>query len=380
MNKKAILFSAAFVFVLLLVNFSAAQNSCLQEAQKNLASLYFFYGDGCPHCAAAEPFLKKLETRYNFTVIYHETWHNDSNQKIFEEFLVSYNVPKGSWGVPAFFMGGRYITGFDNRDSIGKNLEQMISQCLNNSCQQASEVIRFSIFGKNIELSKNSPLLILGAVLGLADGFNPCTFAILIFLMSYLFTISASKKKILKLGLVFSVVIFLVYIAIMLGLINVLAFVGFRTSGKIIIAVVLITLGLINVKDFFWKGKGPSLEIPKWARPVLEKYARKATVPAVIVLALILSFVELLCTLGLPLAYVSIMTDKGLSGFSSFLYIIWYNLFYILPLLIVIFLIYFFVLEADRAEHYRQKLRKWMKLVGGLMMLILAVLMILGRL
>jgi hypothetical protein len=139
-------------------------------------------------------------------------------------------------------------------------------------------------------------------------------------------------------------------------------------------------MGLINVKDFFWHGKGPSLEIPKWARPILEKYVRKATVPAIIILALILSFVELLCTLGLPLAYVSIMADKGLSSLSVFFYILWYNIFYILPLLVIIFLVYFFILEADKAEHYRVKLRKWMKGIGGLLMLVLAVLMILGKL
>ena len=370
----------SIIFIVLFSGLALAQNSCLDNALKDPKTLYFFYGDGCPHCAAAEPFLEELKQKYNFTIVSHEVWHNSSNEKIFEEFLVAYNIPKNSWGVPAFFMGSRHITGFDNKDSIGKNLEEMISQCLSNNCGQKSDILRFSIFGKNIELSKNTSMFALGIVLGLADGFNPCTFAILIFLMSYLFTISASKKRILKLGLVFSAVIFLVYIAIMLGLINILSFIGFRSTGKIIIAVVLIGMGLINVKDFFWKGKGPSLEIPKFAKPILEKYIQRATVPAVIVLALILSFVELLCTIGLPLAYVNIMLDKGISGTTSFFYIVWYNLFYILPLIVIVFLIYFFVLEAEKAEHYRRKLRKYMKGIGGLLMLVLAVLMLLGKL
>lgn len=378
MRKIAIL---SFVFLtIFLIPVIFAQNSCVENAENDSKILYFFYGDGCPHCAAAEPFLQEMEHKYNLTVVSHETWHNESNEKIFEQFLVSYNVPKSSWGVPAFFMGSRHITGFDNKDSIGKDLEEIIQDCLTNSCEKKSDVLRFSFFGKNFEISKNASLITLGIVLGLADGFNPCTFAILIFLLSYLFTISASKKRILKLGVVFSAVIFIVYIAIMLGLINVLAFVGFRQTGKFFIAAILIIMGLINVKDFFWKGKGISLEIPRWAKPILERYIRKATVTAIIILALILSFVELLCTLGLPLAYVSIMANKGLSSLSSFFYILWYNIFYILPLLMIIFLVYFFVLEADRAEHYRLKLRKWMKGIGGLMMLILALLMILGRL
>jgi cytochrome c biogenesis protein CcdA/glutaredoxin len=341
--------------------------------------MYYFYGEGCPHCAAAEPFLQELETKYNLTVILHETWYNSSNKQIFEEFLTAYNVPKSSWGVPAFFMGSKYITGFDNANSIGKSLEEIVKQNLNLNNTETS-LIRFNLFGKNFEISKDSSLLILGVVLGFADGFNPCTFAILIFLLSYLFTISASKKRILKLGLIFSFVIFIIYVAIMLGLINLLAFVGFRSYGKIIISVILLIMAAINIKDFFFHGVGPSLEIPAFARPTLEGYVKKATVPAIIVLAIILSFVELLCTLGLPLAYITILSERAVSGFSSFFYILWYNLFYIAPLLIIIFLIYFFVLEADKAEEYRQKLRKYMKLIGGLLMLILAVLLLLGRL
>jgi glutaredoxin len=366
------------LFLIVLAPAVLAQSSCLQQAQSNSSVLYFFYGDGCPHCAAAEPFLRSLEVEYNLTIIAHETWHNETNKQVFQEFLTSYNVPSSSRGVPAFFMGSRYIIGFDNKDSKGKDLEDMVTQCLGGNCTSSINVIRFSIFGKNFEISKDSSLFLLGAILGFADGFNPCTFAILIFLMSYLFTISASKQKILKLGLVFTAVIFVIYIMIMLGLVNLLAFVGFKVYGKIIISAILIVMGLINVKDFFWHGKGPSLEIPGFARPVLESYVKKATIPAIIILAVILSFVELLCTLGLPLAYVTILSERSLSAFSSFMYIVWYNVFYIAPLLIIIGLVYFFVLEADKAEEYRQKLRSWMKGIGGLLMIGLALLMLFG--
>jgi cytochrome c biogenesis protein CcdA len=378
MSKKAIF--AALLLLVLVLPLTLAQSQCLQDAQKNPTNMYFFYGDGCPHCVAAEPFLAGLEGKYNFTVIRHETWHNSSNQQLFEEFLVAYKVPKSSWGVPGFFMGDRYIIGFDNADSIGKNVEEMVNQCLDNNCGPAGRVIRFSLFGKNFEISKDSSILLLGVILGFADGFNPCTFAILIFLMSYLFTLSASKKKILKLGLIFTFVIFVIYVLIMLGLINLLSFTSFKGTGKIIISIILIVMAGINIKDFFFKGKGPSLEIPKFARPILEKYAKKATVPAIIILAVLLSFVEVLCTLGLPLAYIGIMAERGFSNITEFFYILWYNIFYILPLLIVMFLIYFFVLEADKAEEYRQRLRKYMKLLGGLLMLALAILLLLGML
>ena len=376
MGKGYLLVFAILIIILVgLINVSA-QSQCLQNAQNDNKTLYFFYGSECPHCKAAEPFLLSLKNKYNLTIIYHETWHNSSNQQIFEEFLTAYNVPKNSWAVPGFFMGSRHIIGFDNPESIGKNLEEIIKSCLNNNCQGKSSLIRFSLFGKNIEISRDYPLFFIGIILGFADGFNPCTFSILIFLLGYLFTLSASKSKILKLGLTFTFVIFIVYISIMLGLVNIVSFIGFRGIGKTIIGIVLLLIAAINIKDFFLKGIGPSLEIPKFARPLLENYVKKATVPAVIILAVILSFVELGCTLGLPLAYVSIMAEKGITGIQGLLYIILYNLFYIMPLLIILFLVYFFVLETDKAEHYRQRLRRWTKLFGGLLMLLLGIMIL----
>ena len=360
------------VFAILLTSFAYAEDSCLQNARSDSKTLYFFYGDGCPHCKEAEPFLLEMQAKYKLNIVYHETWNNETNNQIFQQFLTAYNVPKNSWGVPGFFMGSRYVVGFDNKNSIGKTLEEMISDCLSNECKSKNEIFRFSIFGKNFEIGKSSSLFLLGIVLGFADGLNPCTFAILIFLLSYLFTLSASKNKILKLGLIFSVIIFIVYVMLMLGIINILGLVGFKEYGKIIIGIILIVIAGINIKDFFARGFGFSFEIPRFARPILENYIKKATVPAIIILAIILSFVEIGCTLGLPLAYASIMAENGIVGFSSFLYVLWYNVFYIMPLLIIIFLVYFFMLETDKAEHYRQKMRKWMKLIGGLIMLALA--------
>ena len=275
--KKLYLFVLVSILLLtFIIEIVSAQDTsqCLHNARDDPKVLYFFYGQECPHCAAAKPFLLELQQKYNFSVISHETWHNASNQQIFEQFLTAYNVPKSSWGVPAFFMGSRHILGFDNKESIGKNLEEMIKSCLNNNCGDTSKFIRFSLLGKNFKISTDYPLYVIGIFLGFADGFNPCTFSILIFLLGYLFTLSASKKKIFKLGMAFVSVIFIVYVAIMLGLINIISFVGFRGPGKIIIAIILIVMALINIKDFFFKGVGPSLEIPKFARPLLENYVK----------------------------------------------------------------------------------------------------------
>ena len=48
----------------------------------NPVVIYFFWGDGCPHCAEAEPFLEKLAKRYpEVEIRYYEVWNNEENRK-----------------------------------------------------------------------------------------------------------------------------------------------------------------------------------------------------------------------------------------------------------------------------------------------------------
>ena len=48
--------------------------------EENDVTLYFFHGDGCPHCAEEEIFLKTLPEKYPYlTIVDYETWHNEEN-------------------------------------------------------------------------------------------------------------------------------------------------------------------------------------------------------------------------------------------------------------------------------------------------------------
>lgn len=45
-------------------------------------TLYFFYGEGCPHCAKEEIFLKEMEEKYqNLKIKRYETYGNLDNYK-----------------------------------------------------------------------------------------------------------------------------------------------------------------------------------------------------------------------------------------------------------------------------------------------------------
>src|SRR4030042_2071780 len=53
-------------------------------------TVYFFWGDGCPHCAAEKPFLENLTRRYpNVEVREFEVWNSPENRDLFYKVAAS---------------------------------------------------------------------------------------------------------------------------------------------------------------------------------------------------------------------------------------------------------------------------------------------------
>jgi hypothetical protein len=156
----------------------------------------------------------------------------------------------------------------------------------------------------------------------------------------------------------------------MLGMINLISLISFIQKIKIIIAVFALIASLILIKDFFAYGKGISLEIPESTKPWIEKLIKRGTIPSAILLAFLSSLVELPCTVGIPLVYTTILAERVGAHIP---YLIWYNFFFIVPLLIIIVGVSSAWAQVDRVEKWRLSFRKYMRLVAGLILLFLAV-------
>ena len=53
------------------------------SAQGNNVTVYFFYGEECPHCHNVMPFIQNISKKYpdvDFRIL--ETWHNETNQAL----------------------------------------------------------------------------------------------------------------------------------------------------------------------------------------------------------------------------------------------------------------------------------------------------------
>jgi len=227
-------------------------------------------------------------------------------------------------------------------------------------------MIKIPLFGA---VRADLPIPILGAVLGFLDGaFNPCALSVLFFLAAYLLAIG-SRKKALILGLVYSVMVFLVYFLFMYGALNIFFIVGYLEIVKMVIGVVTVAAGLIQIKDFFFYGKWLSLEIPKSAKPTIESLIKRATIPSAILLGIFVSLVEIPCAGGFPLAFLAIISSK--TGLENIFYLVIYNFFFVLPLIILTLVLYFGFIQIEKAEKARLKLRKYMRLISGVVLLAL---------
>lgn len=102
-------------------------------ATNNTASvinMYVFYGDGCPHCAELEEYVKnnlKLDSRVKdiINVVYFETWYNTTNQQFLS--VVGQALGVEIKGVPFIIIGDDYFSGYGstmNEEIVAKILEK----------------------------------------------------------------------------------------------------------------------------------------------------------------------------------------------------------------------------------------------------------------
>ncbi len=103
-----------------------------EEVSEKSVVIYFFWGDGCPHCAVEKPFLEEMEQKYpELEVKMYETWKNKENLELFQQVAQAYGIQ--ARGVPTTFIGNyEPIVGF--AESMADDMESKIIYCVENNC------------------------------------------------------------------------------------------------------------------------------------------------------------------------------------------------------------------------------------------------------
>lgn len=337
---------------------------------------YYFWGQGCPHCAITSPYLDKMASKYeNLNVEKFEIYHNNENYQNYDSFCTQYCVERR--GIPMVIIDDNILMG---DEEITSKFEPAVLSCIEKGGCECPDT------GKsyNVEPGHPSTLnpeqktsvdLFVVASAALVDSINPCAFAVMIFLLTYLMTLGA-KRRIWKVGIAYISVVFLTYLAAGLGLFVTVQTVGMSRFVYRLAAFLAIGGGLINLKDFFFYGKGFSLEIPKSKKPIIEKYVKMASLPAAVVLGFLVALFELPCTGGVYLAILGMLSNK-MTATAALPYLVLYNIIFVLPLVAILFLVNS-EFAAEKAEHWRLKRRKYMKLGSAILMLVLGGAMLAG--
>lgn len=246
-----------------------------------------------------------------------------------------------------------------------------------NLANVSSEVIQ--IFNFEIEVG-SLPLFFSTLIIAFVDGFNPCSLWVLTFLMGMVI-MSGSRKKIIVVGITYLIITSSIYGLFILGMINIISYITYLLWIRLIVAGIAIFFAIINIKDFFFFKKGFSLTIsdkykPKFYRQVRDLRKDDLKTSQLIVgaasMALGITLVELPCTAGFPMIWSSIMASHNPSRGTFTLLFILYVLIYLLDE-IVIFLVVSYTLKMSKFE---EKHGRFLKLVGGIIMLSLAFILI----
>ncbi|MCX6764451.1 MAG: hypothetical protein NTU58_01960 [Candidatus Nealsonbacteria bacterium] len=366
--KKLILF--ALIFCFLLANFNLAL------AQGKKAEVNFFYSSTCPHCAAEEKFLETLKQKYpGIEIKSYEVVHNPENKKVLEDFYQKYNVPDNEKGyVPVTFTPTKYFVGFN--DQTGKDIETCLMECLGMN-GGSSKTIKVPFLGE-VDASKVS-LPVLTVVLGTLDGFNPCAMWVLVMLISLLLA-SKSRKKIALIGGIFIFAEGLLYFLFMTAWLNAFLFIQYVTITRMLIGVFGIGFGVLRIKDFFtWKpatckvvGDSGKEKLFNKINKVLMPKALPATILGVIALAFGVNMIEFFCSAGFPVVFTRVLTLQNIGTLQYYLYMFFYNIFYMLDDFIVFGFAFFTLRHFDFSDKYN----KYSTLIAGVLMLILGILLI----
>lgn len=341
-------------------------------------NLYMFKGDGCPHCAQEEKWLKEITDEYgDYLNIYEfEVWYNEENSNYLNEVRSVLGDTKSN-GVPYTVIGDSYFVGYS--EAIGSRIESKIKEYirLDENTSSSTDSADIPVLGK-VDM-KTVSISLVAVVLGFIDGFNPCAMWILLLLIN-MCIMAKDKKKMKIIGLTFVLVSGLIYFLSMLGIgfiLDLTTVIYIRT----IIACLAIILGIYNLYVYIKTRKDTGCHVVDKDKrktiitkinKILENNSLVLMILGTGLLAVSVNLIELACSLGFPTIFLEILSLNNIHGLSKILYLLIYILFYIIDDLVVLIL----SIKVFEAKGISTKYNKYVNLIGGILMLLMGVLLI----
>ncbi len=326
--------------------------------------LYLFWSPTCPHCGEARKFIEPLPEQYPWITLHSGNLVADREQATRYTAMAA-ALGQEARSVPAIFVCGNMLVGWDGEGLIGAELMRLAEQCRDEGVAATGELMPAGLGMEGLSL----PLFTL--IIAGMDAFNPCAFFVLLFLLSLLVK-AGSRRRMLLIGATFVLVSGLVYFLFMAAWLNLFLLLGGMPWISATAGALALGIGLFGIKDFLTAMRGPSLSIPASAKPRLFARMRgllsaerlPLLMLGTITLALAANSYELLCTAGFPMVYTRTLTLHELAPAHYYAYLLLYNLIYITPLMLIVML-FAWSLGARKLSLEEGRL---LKLLSGVMM------------
>ena len=382
------------IFIIFSLLFSFSVNA------KEKVTLYFFHGDGCPHCAEEQTdLIDDLKKDSSINVEEIEVWHDSENKELLDKVISAYGSRSG---VPYNVIGDTTIIGYSesNGEKIKRAIEYYktheytdeIKKIKNGEMVQINDqfskeeektdqeqTIDVPIIGK-VNL-KNISIMSAAVLIGLVDGFNPCAMWVLLFLITTLISLK-DKKRLLLLGSIFLLTSGFVYFLIMFSWLNIVVSVSTSIIFRYLIGIFAIGAGIYNLYNFLkgLKSDDGCEVVDKKKRKDIFKKIKKFThekslllaILGIMLLAVSVNIVELLCSAGLPLIFSELLLINNVTGVKA----IGYDLIYILFFMLDDFIVFIIALKTLDVVGISTKFNKYSHLIGGLIMLLIGILLL----
>lgn len=386
----------------------------LVDANSNSTKYTYFYGQGCSHCIKVENYFATTNIDEENNVEKYEIRFDQKGRSVLEEKLKHLPLSLEEIGTPFLVIQKwdtysslmwdtpiiNYFKTLEQKSDIASwtiveqnNKPKNTNQIVNKKDQDISISSWVSIWKENNSTettwtnltdtsgkklaeqpAKFIPLLLSGA---LSDSINPCAFAVMLLLLTTILSKSKSKKKTIFAGLLFCLAIFSSYFLMWLGFLKLIIqeTLQYTLVFKWVIGIFWILIGLANLKDFFWYGKWFIMEVPLAWRPRMMKIIQAVVSPLwAFVVGIIVSLFLLPCSAG---PYVTVLMLLGAESSElnhlGFFYLLLYNLIFILPMLVITFMVGTGYTSAEAIGKFKNKHTKLIHLIVGLLMLALGV-------
>ena len=336
----------------------------------------YFYQKGCPKCDRASYLLKYISKKYPHLNVTQIDLNTDDGKRLNETLSTRLNLPPEKRLIaPSIFIGNDYLSPEEITES---RVEALIEKYEKGEGASALKVEQGEMKKAEETIVERFKSFGIFAILlaGLVEGLNPCALATLVFFISYLTMIGRKRREILMVGMGFAASSFTTHLLLGFGILSFIQHFSFFPLFTRIVYMITFALslflGMFSLYDYIQLKRGrPSkmtLQVPNFLKKRIHRIIRTRSneleedkpgqstrfLLAALFIGFIVTLLQSTCTSQVYLPTLLFVTNVPSLKGSAYLYLIFYNLIYILPLLAIFGIVYWGV-TSEQLSFFLQK-------------------------